>query len=108
MFSPVLEIKGYGRVIGESREGPLGGVINVLVMCTSGLELPEFVGSEIGVVVDDVQVRILGIPNRSVFVPKLTDPFQPSGIVGAYQRRSRWWDRMTAMGGGATYGECRA
>ena len=35
-------------------------------MC--GLELQEFVGSELGVVIDDVQVRVLCISNRSVLV----------------------------------------
>ncbi len=68
MFPPVLEVKGYGRVIGESRESPLGGIINALVMCASSLKLPKFVGSEFSVVVEDVKVRVLSIPNRSGFV----------------------------------------
>jgi hypothetical protein len=46
MFPPVLKVKGDGRVIGESREGSFGGVINALILCASSSKLPEFVSSE--------------------------------------------------------------
>ena len=68
MFPPVPKVKGDGRVISESWEGAFGGIVDIFVSFTSGLELQEFVGSELGVVVDDVQVRVLGISNCSVFV----------------------------------------
>ncbi len=47
----------------------MGQVLRVpLAAFTNGFELLEFVGSKGGVVVDDVQVRILGIPDCGVFV----------------------------------------
>ena len=68
MFPPVPKVKGDGRVISESWQSAFGCIIDIFISFASGLELPEFVGSELGVVVDDVQVRVLGISDRCVFV----------------------------------------
>ena len=68
MFPPFLKVKGNGRVISEGWESPFGSVVNVLVSCASGSELREFIGSEFGVIVDDVKVRLLCVSDSGVFV----------------------------------------
>ncbi len=68
MFPPVPEVKGNGRVISESWESPFSSIVNILVSCTSGTQLREFIGGKLGVVVDDIKVRVVRVSDRGVFV----------------------------------------
>ena len=58
MFPPVLEVKGYGGVIGKSWEGALGGFENFLMFSAGSLKLLDFIGRARGGVVNDVKVRV--------------------------------------------------
>jgi hypothetical protein len=68
MFPPVPEVKGNGGVISESWESSFSSVVNVAVSCTSSSELCEFIGRKLGIVIDDIEVRILRVSYRCVLV----------------------------------------
>jgi hypothetical protein len=57
MLPSFLKVESDGRMVGESREGTLRGVIYPLIGGTGCAKLAKFISRE-GVVVDDVKVRV--------------------------------------------------
>jgi hypothetical protein len=67
MLPPLLKVQSDGRMVGESREGTLRGVIHPFVGGTGGAKLAQFVRREC-VVVYDVKVRVFRIADRNFLV----------------------------------------